>query len=119
MRIPDCYADREGLGYLRKGRLARLLNAEKLATEYALAASKRPSVTLRFDEVSPGTVGEFIYLYEFVTSLCGELFNVNAYDQPAVELGKQATFALLGRKGYEQLADKIRQFKRIDQQYLA
>ena len=34
---------------------------------------------------------------------------MNAYDQPAVELGKQAAHGLLGRKGepYEQLADKV------------
>jgi glucose-6-phosphate isomerase len=49
----------------------------------------------------------------------GELLNINAYDQPAVELGKQATFALMGRDGYDDLAKKIRPFKRNDKRYLA
>jgi glucose-6-phosphate isomerase len=29
------------------------------------------------------------------------MLNINTYDQPAVELGKQATFGLMGRAGYE------------------
>ena len=29
------------------------------------------------------------------------MLNIDAYDQPAVELGKQATFGLMGRAGYE------------------
>jgi len=119
VRVPDAFAEAPGLSYLRKAKLGGLINAEKLATEYALAASNRPSVTIRFDAVTPATVGQFIYLYEFVTSLCGELLNINAYDQPAVELGKQATFALMGREGYQELAGKMKQFKSIDEQYLA
>ena len=118
VRVPDCFPDATGLAYLQKARLSKLINTEKLATEYALAASNRPSVTIKFEAITPATVGQFIYLYEFVTSLCGELLNVNAYDQPAVELGKQATFALMGRKGYEDVAERIRQFKRIDKEYL-
>ncbi|MCK4602299.1 MAG: glucose-6-phosphate isomerase, partial [Phycisphaerae bacterium] len=119
VRVPDDFADVPGLTYLRKTRLSKLLNAEKVATEYALAASKRPSVTIRFDEITPHSVGEFIYLYEFVTSLMGELLNINAYDQPAVELGKKATFALMGREGYDDVAADIKPFTRVDKNYLA
>jgi len=118
-RIPDVYGDVPGLTYLRKARLSKLLNAEKLATEFALAQSQRPSVTIRFDAITPQTVGQFLYLYEFTTSLCGELYDINAYDQPAVELGKQATFALMRREGYHDLAKQIRRYKRVDKKYLA
>jgi glucose-6-phosphate isomerase len=75
-------------------------------------------VTIRFDEISPHTVGEFIYLYEFTTSLAGELLNINAYDQPAVELGKQATFALMGRDGYQAMAKEIAPFAKVDDKYV-
>ena len=134
-RIPDAFADVEGLAYLGKVRLSKLLAAEKTATEFALAVSSRPSVTLKFNSITPQSVGEFFYLYEFVTSLMGELLNIDAYDQPAVELGKQATFALMGRAGsvkpevaadlgqdamsYEDLAKHMRPFGRVDQKYLA
>jgi glucose-6-phosphate isomerase len=118
-RLPDMFQDVPGLGYLRKARLSKLLAAEKKATEYALAESKRPSLTITFPEITAETVGQFLYLYEFTTSLMGELLNINAYDQPAVELGKQATFALMGRKGYEDRIRPIKRFLRTDRKYLA
>jgi glucose-6-phosphate isomerase len=117
--IPDVFARVPGLTYLRGADLGELLNTEKLATEYALAVSKRPSVTIRFDKITPHSVGAFLYLYEFTTSLMGELLNINAYDEPAVKLVKRATFALMGRKGYEQMARRIRSFLREDEAYLA
>ena len=116
--IPQVFKDVPGLAYLNKVRLSRLLAAEKLATEYALAQSHRPSVSIRFEAIDEDSVGAFLFLYEFVTSLTGELLDINGYDQPAVELGKQATFALLGRKGHETLGDQIRPFARIDKDYL-
>jgi len=119
VRVPDVFAEIPGLAYLRKAKLSKLLGAEKTATEYAMAVSSRPSVTVTFDQISPRSVGEFIYLYEFATSMMGELLNINAYDQPAVELGKQATFALMGRDGYNDMERQIRPFTKRDKDYLA
>ena len=118
VRIPQVFEDVPGLSYLGGARMAQLLRAEKNATEYAMAMSLRPTVTLRFPDITPRSVGQFIYLYEFVTSLCGELLNINAYDQPAVELGKQATFALMGRPGHEELAEEMTAFSRVSKAYL-
>ncbi|MFA6133295.1 MAG: glucose-6-phosphate isomerase [Phycisphaerae bacterium] len=119
VRVPDAFADVPGMAYLRKAKLSKLLNAEKIATEYAMVVSGRPSLTLKFNSITPQSVGEFIFLYEFTTSLMGELLDINAYDQPAVELGKQATFALMGRDGYEKLAAEIKPFTKDDPRYLA
>ncbi len=118
VRIPDVFGEVAGLSYLRRKTLGELLNTEKIATEYALGESQRPSVTIRFDEITPHSVGEFFYLYEFTTSLMGGLLNINPYDQPAVELGKKATFALMNRDGYQDLAKKINPFTRIDETFL-
>jgi glucose-6-phosphate isomerase len=63
--------------------------------------SQRPSLTIRFPNVSPQTVGEFIYLYESVMPIMGKLSGIDPYDQPAVELGKVLTFHFMDRKGYE------------------
>ena len=35
------------------------------------------------------------------TAYMGELMNINAFDQPGVELAKIYTHALMGRSGYE------------------
>jgi len=108
------------LGYLADKDLSMLYNSEKKATEYALLESKRPCLTVTFPEVNAYTVGEFIYLFEVATSIAGLLFKVNAYDQPAVELGKEATFALMGAGGeeYEELAKQIRSLTEVDKKFL-
>ena len=106
------------LNFLSGANLSRLLNSEKTATEYALLQDKRPCLTVIFDKVTPYTVGQFIYLYEVTTSFAGALFGINTYDQPAVELGKEATFALLGRAGFEELAKKIQPTTELDGDFL-
>lgn len=103
--------DIEELAYLSNQKMSRLINSEKLATEYALVQSQRPCLTIRFPKINAYTVGQFIYLLEVATSYMGALLNINTYDQPAVELGKEATFALMGHKDYRDLLKKIESFQ--------
>ncbi len=112
---PDCAPE---LRFLAGVDLSILLNSEKKATEYALLQSKRPCLTVLFDAVNAYTVGQFIYLYEVTTSLAGALFGIDPYDQPAVELGKESTFALMGKSGYEALARQIEPLSELDQDFL-
>ena len=112
---PDCAPE---LDFLAGKDLSMLLNSEKIATEYALLESKRPCLTVLFDKVDAYSVGQFVYLYEVTTSLAGALLNINPYDQPAVELGKEATFALMGKPDYEDLAHQIKTLGEVDESYL-
>jgi glucose-6-phosphate isomerase len=91
----------EAIGYLEGKKMSALLNAEKRATEYALVESQRPNYTIRLPRVDALHVGQFINLWQIATAYAGLLLNIDAYDQPAVELGKQATFGLMQRPGYE------------------
>jgi len=106
------------LGYLAGADLSRLLDSEKKATEYALLQNERPCLTVLFDRVNAYTVGQFIYLYEVTTSFAGALFGINTYDQPAVELGKEATFALMGRADYGKLSQQIQPLTKLDGDFL-
>jgi len=106
------------LEYLSAQKMSDLINAEKQATEYALVQSQRPCLTIKFPRISAHTVGQFIYLFEVAASYMGGLFQINPYDQPAVELGKEATFALMGHKDYRDLLEKIDPVRRIDEDYL-
>ncbi len=94
-------------GYLSGASLGKLLNAEKRATEAALVASNRPCMTIRLPSVDEKAIGQFIMLWEAATTIMGALLGINPYDQPAVQLGKEYTFALMGRKGYEKQARAI------------
>ena len=120
---PDCAPE---LGFLVGKKMSTLFNNEKKATEYAMVRDHRPCLTVIFDRVSPYTVGQFIYLYEVTTSLMGALLNINTYNQPAVELGKEATFALMGKEGYcdyikmsyKEFAQKITAASELNKKYL-
>ena len=91
----------ESIKYLEGSSIATLLRAEKVATEFALVESQRPNFTITFPKIDAYHVGQFIWLWQMATAYAGLLLNVDAYDQPAVELGKQATFGLMGRSGFE------------------
>lgn len=112
---PNCAPE---LDFLAGKNLGMLLNSEKAATEYALIESKRPCLTVLFDKIDAYSIGQFIYFYEVTTSIAGALFNINPYDQPAVELGKEATFALMGKPDYDDLAHQIKTLIKIDESFL-
>ena len=99
--IPARHADRPELGYLGGHTLGRLLDIERQATAGALAARGRLNATITLPAVTPGTVGALLYVLELATAYAGELYEVNAFDQPGVELGKQFAYAMLGRAGSE------------------
>ncbi len=99
----------EAIRYLEGKSMAALLHAEKRATEYALVESQRPNFTITFPKLDAVHVGQFITLWEMVTAYAGLMLNIDAYDQPAVELGKQATFGLMGRAGYEKHLKAVEQ----------
>lgn len=67
-------------------------------TRDALYQSGRQSITLTLDEVSPRALGTLIALFERAVGLYAELIDVNAYDQPGVEAGKEAATAILDLK---------------------
>lgn len=99
----------EALRYLEGRSLGELLSAEKRATEYAFVESMRPNYTIRFPVADAYHIGQFISLWQIATAYAGLLLNIDAYDQPAVELGKQATFGLMGRAGYEKFKNTVDQ----------
>lgn len=106
--VPAPPAGGEELAYLSGHTMAEILNAEQEATAWALARHGRPSMTITLPRIDAGAVGQLLYLLQMATAVAGELYEVDAYDQPGVELGKEATYALMGRAGYESLAEDIR-----------
>ena len=59
-------------------------------------------MTLTLETVDPWHVGALFMFLEIATAYAGRLYGVNAFDQPGVELGKQFTYAMLGRADAEQ-----------------
>jgi len=47
-----------------------------------------PLDSITIPRVNENHIGSLIFYYELLTSLVGELIDVNTYDQPGVEAGK-------------------------------
>ncbi|MCL2405899.1 MAG: glucose-6-phosphate isomerase [Defluviitaleaceae bacterium] len=99
--IPKSYGDMPSLGFLGGVTHNKLLQTMQAATEYALTKAGRMNMTITIPKVTPQTVGQLLYFFEVATAYAGELLNINAFDQPGVEEGKNATYALFGRPGYD------------------
>jgi glucose-6-phosphate isomerase len=105
--IPAPGAGAESLAYLGGHTLGELMAAEQRSTAWALGQKGRPSLTITLPRVDAFSVGALLYLLEFATAVAGELYDIDAFNQPGVELSKRATYALMGRPGFEELAGKI------------
>ncbi len=100
-RIPARHADIPELGYLAGHTLGELLDIEQRATAGALAARGRFNATLYVDTIDAWHLGALMQTFALATAYAGELYGVNAFDQPGVELGKNFAYAMLGRAGSE------------------
>lgn len=105
--IPNGCEEYPNVNFLCGHSLNELMSKELFATRYNLTKRGRCNYTIAMDEVNEFNVGALMYLFQLQTAYAGELLNVNTYNQPGVEGGKNATYALFGRKGYEQLAEEI------------
>ena len=91
----------EFCSFLKGVTMGELLNHERVATEYALKVAGRMNFTVYIPEVNEEAVGELLAYYMYQTAFAGALLNIDTFNQPGVEEGKKATFAMLGRSGYE------------------
>ena len=100
--IPKIYGDIPSLGFLGGITQNKLIQTEQMSTEYALLKSGKTNLTITLPEVNEFTLGELLYMFEVATGFAGELLNIDAFNQPGVEEGKNATYAMFGRPGYEE-----------------
>jgi len=108
LKIPKEFSQLDSFGYLGGKTLGQLFHAELVATEAAFTQAGRPNCRWTLPRVDEYTIGALFQTLEFQTAFAGELYGVDAFDQPGVELSKKLTYGLLGRKGYEEYAKKMK-----------
>ncbi len=117
--IPKIYKDVDEIGYLGGHTMEGLFKAEELATRIALTKKQRMNYTITIPEINPWTIGQILFFFEVQTAFAGGLFEVNPFDQPGVEEGKNLTYGIMGKRGYEKMAAEIKeQPKYRDKQYV-
>jgi glucose-6-phosphate isomerase len=98
----------EKLSYLYGKSMDELRNFEALATAAALSKAGRPVAALSLPTLDAYHLGGLIQFYEYVTGMVGYLMQVNPFDQPGVEQGKNYTYGLMGRSGFDAQAQEVR-----------
>ncbi len=89
MLVANCIAQAEALMTGRPADAADALGAHRATP------GNRPSTLLSVDDLTPSTLGALIALYEHKTYVHSVIWDINAFDQWGVELGKQLASTVL------------------------
>jgi len=116
--IPKLYGEMPSLGFLGGVTHNQLIQTEQVATEYALTVAGKMNMTITLESVTPQSLGHLLHFFEIATAFAGELMDIDAFDQPGVEEGKNATYALFGRPGYEEKKKELDSRPARDKRYM-
>ena len=108
LEIPNIF-EYTGISYLGGKTMNQLFQAEADSTMASLIDYKRPNVTITIPKVTPYYLGQLLYMLEVQTAITGALYNIDAFNQPGVEQSKNYTYALMGRIGYEDSANELKE----------
>lgn len=108
LEIPKIF-EYTGLGYLGGKTVNALLNAEADSTKVALVDYQRPNITINIPKINGYYVAQLLYFLEVQTAIAGELYGIDTFNQPGVEQAKNYTYALMGRSGYEDSAETLKE----------
>ena len=108
LEIPKIF-EYTGIGYLGGKSINDLINAEVNSTQVTLADNNRPNITINIDKIDEYNIAQLLYMLEVQTAIAGELYNINAFNQPGVEQVKNYMYALMGRAGYEGSASHLQE----------
>ncbi len=93
LSVPDIsLKEIEKTDFINGTKFNTLINAQCDATMQSLIDSKVSTDIITLDFVSPQNIGALIMYYELLTSAVGIMTDVNTYNQPGVELGKQILY---------------------------
>ncbi|HNR36754.1 MAG TPA: glucose-6-phosphate isomerase, partial [Candidatus Hydrogenedentes bacterium] len=96
--LPDVLKAVPQFAYLSGHSMNSLMAAELLGTMDALKISRRPVIHVALPRINANTVAQLLYMLEVETAMAGRLYNVNTFDQPGVEEGKNIARALMAQK---------------------
>ncbi|MFC1744263.1 glucose-6-phosphate isomerase, partial [Candidatus Riflebacteria bacterium] len=98
------------LDYLSGKSFEMLINAEQSCTEMALTRQGRPVLRVDLAKLDAENLAALMQTLMLSTAVCGHLFNINPFDQPGVELGKQFTYGLMEKPGFEDKKEEVKNF---------
>lgn len=107
IEIPYVEENLDGLNYLA-GKTFNYVNQKAFeGTVMAHVDGNVPNLVINLPELNEYYFGKLIYFFEKACGISGYLLGVNPFNQPGVEAYKKNMFALLGKKGYEELREEL------------
>ena len=102
VKIPEGCEEYPNVNFLCGHTMNELIQAERKATEYAVTKAGKLNYTIMLPELNEFTLGQLLMYFMLQTAYAGALLGIDTFNQPGVEEGKNATYALLGRPGYDE-----------------
>ena len=107
LTIKNMDGDIDGLNYLN-GKTVDFVNKKAFAgTLLAHLDGGVPNMVVTIPKIDAYNVGYMIYFFEKACGISGYLSAVNPFNQEGVENYKKNMFALLGKKGFENLKSEL------------
>ncbi|WP_027364955.1 hypothetical protein [Desulfotruncus alcoholivorax] len=107
--LPGEFTGEKEYAYFAGHTMHGQLHIEQLSTEMSLAGAGKPCYRIGVSEISEACLGALFYFYEALVVYTAALWNINPYDQPGVEEGKNITYSLMGRQDYSHRREEYRQ----------
>ncbi len=118
VEIPNGCEEFPNVNFLCGHSMNELISTEMKATAYALTTHGRLNNTIYLPEVNEFTLGQLMFMLELATAYIGEMFGIDTYDQPGVEEGKNATYAMFGREGFEKKREELNSAKQPNDKFI-
>ena len=109
LSVPNDEEDLAGINYLAGKTLHQVNDMAALGTTLAHVDGEVPNLDIFLPAIDERSLGELIYFFEFACGLSGYLLGINPFNQPGVEAYKNNMFALLGKPGFENETEAIRE----------
>lgn len=105
--IENMEGDIDGLNYLQ-GKTVDFVNKKAfVGTLFAHLDGGVPNIVVNLPKIDAYNLGYMIYFFEKACAISGYLLAVNPFNQEGVESYKKNMFALLGKKGFEDLRSEL------------
>jgi glucose-6-phosphate isomerase len=106
--IPSDKSNLDDLNFLAGKSVNEVNKMAELGTILAHVDGGVPNIIIEVPEINEFHLGGLIYFFEKACGISGYMLGVNPFNQPGVEAYKKNMFALFGKPGYEEEAEKLK-----------
>lgn len=110
LNLPEDFTGVEQYEFLKGKSFHEILNYEMETTAFSLSKNERPNIIISIPQINEYNLGQLFYFFEVAVVLLGYMLEINPFDQPGVELSKNAMYGVLRKKGFEQNKKEFEDF---------